>query len=447
MNDWFEAEQRLERAQQLCESHRWDEAVLEIEAAIALNPNNSSWHAQHGFLLDELERPEEAIDAFERAIELERGDRDVLMGLGVALARVGRLVRALEIFEEIGHRYPDFEPSYCFRIRVFAKLGRHEQAEEMFYQAQEFATDCPQCFYHVGMSLAARGKTERALFCFRRALELEPSFPSVNEQIAKVYRETGELEKAREYMLAELREAPGDTEVLLELAEIAVESGNPESAIDRLGQILELDPEHSAARFQLGEVLLATGEPARALECLEAARTELPERSYDIELRMGEAHLRLGQFRAARRCIEAALSEVADQPQALMLLGDALLADRKFADAANCFRKVLAQDNESATAHQCLAVCLIRTGRCEAGLDHFAEAIRCRPDYIQAIQNAVLAYLHLRRWSEARAMLERGLRVDPDNRILTLLKRRWLRVRAHYMLRRLLRPVRFLFRR
>ena len=123
------------------------------------------------------------------------------------------------------------------------------------------------------------------------------------------------------------------------------------------------------------------------------------------------------------------------------------MARRKVGAAGNCFRKGLAQDNESARAHQCLAVCLIRTGRCEAGLDHFAEAIRCRPDYIQAIQNAVLAYLHLRRWSEARAMLERGLRVDPDNRILTLLKRRWLRVRAHYMLRRLLRPVLFLFRR
>jgi len=56
MNDWLEAEQRVERAQQLSESHRWAEALTELDAALAIHPTNALWHAQRGYLLEELDR-------------------------------------------------------------------------------------------------------------------------------------------------------------------------------------------------------------------------------------------------------------------------------------------------------------------------------------------------------------------------------------------------------
>ena len=73
MGDWFEAEQRLERTQQLFESQRWAEALAELEAALSINPGKASWHAQHGFLLEELDRLEEAVGAYTRSLELEPG--------------------------------------------------------------------------------------------------------------------------------------------------------------------------------------------------------------------------------------------------------------------------------------------------------------------------------------------------------------------------------------
>ena len=70
MNDWFDAEQRIERAQELSESRHWDEALAEIDAALELNPGNGLWHAHRGFLLDQLERFEEAIDSYAQALAL-----------------------------------------------------------------------------------------------------------------------------------------------------------------------------------------------------------------------------------------------------------------------------------------------------------------------------------------------------------------------------------------
>ena len=98
MNDWLEAEQRIERAQEFSESQRWEEALAELEAALAINPSVAIWHAQRGYLLEELDRPADAVPAYERALELEPGDPDVAMALAVALTRLRRYARALKVF-------------------------------------------------------------------------------------------------------------------------------------------------------------------------------------------------------------------------------------------------------------------------------------------------------------------------------------------------------------
>ena len=107
MSDWFEAEQRAERAQKLCESHRWAEALTEIDAAVAIHPNNATWQAQRGFVLEELGRWEEAADAYQTSLELEAADRDVMLALGSVLLRLERFTQALTIFDELARVYPD----------------------------------------------------------------------------------------------------------------------------------------------------------------------------------------------------------------------------------------------------------------------------------------------------------------------------------------------------
>ncbi|MBI4717497.1 MAG: tetratricopeptide repeat protein [Planctomycetes bacterium] len=439
MNDWFEAEQRVERAQQLTESQRYAEALAELDIALSINPDNAAWHAQRGYLLDELGESADAIGAYERSLALEPGDRDVATALGIGLIQLGRFARAIEIFNEIARLYPEHEAAYCPRISAYAELGQHEKAEEIFYLAQEFNESCPHCFYHMGASLAARGKIERALYCWQRVLELEPGYIGVNGRIAQAYRMQGKLDLAREYFVRELREDPGNTDLLYDLADLTLESGDAAGAAAKFNQILELDPDHSPARFALGSVWLRTGKPDKALECFEALaerdddETDLP----GLELRMGQALLELGRLSEARRYLETAVELEATSVEALMGLGLCLLGDKKPAEAANCFRRVIAQEVRTPFAHHYLGLALFQSGRPESGLDHFLEAIRYKPDFGTAMFNAAVGYLHLGRWREARGMLERAARNNPDNRIVELLRKRLWRYRLRFYARRL----------
>ncbi len=438
MSDWLEAEQRIERAQQFSESEQWAEALAELDVAISINPTNALWHAQRGFLLEELDRLPEATRAYARSIKLDPGDRDVALALGMVLSHQGRFARAIGVFEELSKQYPDFEPAYCHRIHAYAELGRHELAEEMFYLAQDLDDACPHCFFHIGDSLFTRRQTDRAIYCWERVLDLAPGFVGVNQRIGRAYRASGQLDRARDYFLREVREDPGNTDLLFELAELAIESKQFATATAKFEQIIELEPQHLPARFALGKLWLRRGDPARALACFEAVGTIAggdPCLS-EFEWWFGEALLRLGRPADARPHLEIAAAKDPGNSDVAMLLGDALLAVECPADAADCCRRVLAADPDNPFAHHKLAVCLTRLGRDTDAVDHFHSAIRAKPDLGVAMYNAARAHVRLGQWKEARSMLRRAVETDPENQGARRLRNRLWRYHVLHHLRR-----------
>ncbi len=442
MNDWLEAEQRVERAQQLSESQRWEEALAEIDVALWINPNNAAWHAHRGFILEELDSTEDAAKAYEAAYELDPSDRDVAVALGGTLARLDRFARALEVLDQLSRLYPDFEPAYCHRIGIYGELGRHDQAEEMFYLAQELNDSCPHCFFYMGTSLAARKQFDRAIYCWERVLDLVPDYIGVNRGIAQAYRAQGHLDRARESYLREIRDDPGNTDLLFELAEMFRESGQIATAAAKFAQIVELDPEHAQAHFALGKIQLLRGQPGQALACFEmAGKLSAPDPDpVGFDAKVGEAFLRLGRYAAARERLEVAVENDPGNLAPLIMLGDCLLAGGKVEDAADAFRRALAVDPDNAFAHQELGLCLVRQGHYGAGLEHCLHAVRAKPDFVAAMHTATLAHLRLAQWREARSMLRRALYHHPQNPVLRQLKKRLWQYRMRHYLTKLVKP-------
>lgn len=427
MNDWFEAEQRVERAQQLSESHCYAEALAELDVALSINPNNALWHAQRGYLLEELDRTGDAVEAYQRSLQLEAGDQDVSLALGTALAHLGKYSQALSVFEELARLYPDLEPTYCNRIMVYSELGRHERAEEMFYLAQELDAECPHCFYHMGGSLAARELYDKAIYCWERVLELESGYIGVNRRIAQAYEAKGELERAREYYLRELRDDPGNTDLLFELAELTLASGKLSAAAAKFEQIIELDPDHAAAHFALGTVLLQLGQPRAALEALESAATvaEPGDTLHGLDARAGEALFQLGEFPEARARLAKAVEQSPSDPRLGILLGDVNFKMKKSDVASECYRRVLAMDPANAIAHYRLGLCLLDAGRAADALRHELDAIHARADFVEAMYAATLALLELGQWKKARIMADRAIKLHATPEILALRARLW----------------------
>ncbi|NOT00096.1 MAG: tetratricopeptide repeat protein [Phycisphaerales bacterium] len=437
MSDWFEAERRAERAQQLSEARRWAEALSELEAALEIIPGNAMWLGHRGFLLDQLDEFELAVEAYALALERDPDDRDLLLALAIDQLRVGRVDESLASFHRVTELHPDFEPGYCYQISAYAELGDHEKAEETFYVARQLRAECPFCYYHMALSLNDRGDHRRAIHCLERVLRIDPQFEGVRGLIAQAYRGLNDVEKARENYLIAIREDPGDVDLMSEFGDLLLESGDADGAAAKFRHVLELSTDHIDARFGLGRAALALDKLDTASEAFEHVRTVEPD--YEgLDLHLGTVCLRQGRWDKARDHLAIAAADDPDDVQAQLLLGNCQLQLRRPAEAAEAFRRAITLDPMLANAHHNLGVCCFLLDKHDEGIEHCRKAIELKPDYLMAIVKTTLAYQRIGRFREARTMITYGLKVDPENAMFAQLRKRLWRVRLRYAFRRML---------
>jgi tetratricopeptide (TPR) repeat protein len=423
LEDWLRAEDCYERAQRFSESQRWIDALRELDRALEIHPDNGVWHGNRGFVLDQLQRYDDAIESYAAALEIDPHDRETNVALGIDLARVQRHAEALKVFEHVASEHSEYEPAYCHRIHVFAQLGQHEDAEQMFYLAQQLDDRCPHCFYHMGASLLARGLTDRAIFCFEQTLEHCPEYPDVRRQLADAYRAKGNVPKARELYLAELRHQLGDTQLLCDLADLELEAGDQTAAANTCKLVTDLEPRHTGAWFTLGRLALANGDADMAVEHLYKAVAGDPPQP-GVHEKLGAACLRAGRTAAALHHLTIAINENPEDLHAHMAMGNCLLELGKVKRAAEHFERLVELAPELPGPHHNLAVCAYLQGDYEAGVAHCRAALERKPDYVMAMQKLAIGHLHLRQVAQAREWVRRARQLAPDDEGVRRLARR-----------------------
>ena len=121
----------------------------------------------------------------------------------------------------------------------------------------------------------------------------------------------------------------------------------------------------------------------------------------------------------------------------MMLLGDALLATNKASDAADRYRRVLAIDAHNSFAHHKLGICLLKSGRADAALEHCLCAVRGNPGFGGAMFSAAIAHMRLGQWRAARDMLGRAAGALRDDGPVRQIRKRLWRYQLRYYLDRL----------
>lgn len=446
MSDWYDAEQRVERARELFEMEQWSDALIEIDAALDMNPYNAAWHCNRGYILDQLGRLEDAVRSFEQAAELDPNDKEALLALGMDLTRLNRCALALDAFEALQRLDPAFEPSYCQRIVTYAQMGQHDKAEEMFYLAQHLNDTCPDCFYAIGKSLIARDLQDKAVYCLKRCLELDSEYPDVRRTLARIYRCKGDIEAAREFYLAELRQDPGDVELLGEIGEMFLEAGQIPPAGEKFRQMIELEPDNPVGHALNARVALLQSRWNDAIESLETVLS-LDSSWEDVHGLYGDALLHAGRYADAKLQFEVQLFGRADDIAAMMGLGMSLLELGKPQQASQLFAKVLARTPNDPSACYHMAISQFLQGKHHAGIALCLRTIQVDPHHLYALQRLVHGYCHLGRWNQAGKVLDFALKVHPLDPSLSHLKRRWWYNKALWLVRHSISTVARWFRR
>jgi tetratricopeptide (TPR) repeat protein len=163
---------------QQCAIYKDEETLW--RATLAANP--ASWMAHNN--LGKLDRPEEAIAHYSRALELNPRFAEAHNNLAAALMPAGRADEALRHWEtaiEIESRYPDARYNLGSAL---LQLGRTPEAIAQLQVATQLNRKNADAFYNLAAALQQTGRREEAIAHYEHALRLKADDAEVLNNLA-----------------------------------------------------------------------------------------------------------------------------------------------------------------------------------------------------------------------------------------------------------------------
>jgi tetratricopeptide (TPR) repeat protein len=183
--------------------------------------------------------------------------------LGLALHLSGRSERALEAFDKALELNPRYHEAHIHRGIVLNELGRMSEAEEAFKGAAEargaerdgipghHAAKLANHHAHLGEAYAEVGAMAEAIDQYRTALRLGPTFHDLRYRLARMLLEVGRSLEALEELETLAAAKPGAKDVQSTLGLACYVSGETGRAEEIWTALLEQNPDDSRVRAYL----------------------------------------------------------------------------------------------------------------------------------------------------------------------------------------------------
>jgi len=147
-----------------------------FRAAVRLNPNHADSYYNYGVLLIEERKYEEAEAAFKKAVEINPFHSQAWLNLGVMRERQGRLDEALQFYRKAVERQPNFPLAHFHIGRILANQKKYDEAISHFLKTLSPEDDStPAYLYALAAAYARAGNKESALTYGRKARDAAAS--------------------------------------------------------------------------------------------------------------------------------------------------------------------------------------------------------------------------------------------------------------------------------
>src|SRR5262249_27932774 len=154
-----------------------------------------------GGALAEQKKPNDAVTAFKKAIELQPDFAEAYNNLGNALRAQKKLGEAVAAYKKAIDLHPDFAAAYNNLSNALReqkkKLG---EAATAYKKAIELNPDLAEVYYNLGITLAHQKKLEEAVTAYKKAIHLSPDLAEAHCNLGHVLRDQGQFAEALTYL-------------------------------------------------------------------------------------------------------------------------------------------------------------------------------------------------------------------------------------------------------
>jgi len=403
-----------------------------VLSAVPKNGRSAKLYSALGYTYEQQKQYKNAIDAYRHSIELDRDNLDAIRGLAENLLNDGQSDAALEQYKVIADANPEDAQTYVRIAEIYRKEGKFDLALDNLKKAESMVQDSVEVPYNIASIYQAEGRYDEAIPIMKDLLKksekpdgaysgaAKSNLAVFLERLGTIYRDQGNYQAANE-TFHQMIALGGDENVergYQQIIDTWREAKEWQKATDVAKEAVQKVPNSRDLKMVLAAQQADMGETDKALKDVQALlKGDAEDRQVYITL--AQMNTRLHRFSDAEQALDKAeqlSTKEEDKAYVWFLRGSTYERQKRYPDAEEQFKKVLASDPTHASALNYLGYMLAdQNMQLEEALGYIKRAVDLDPANGAYLDSLGWAYFRLGKYDLAEEnLLKASQKINTD---------------------------------
>src|SRR6266404_6403138 len=406
----------------------------QVLSAVPDAARSAKLYSALGYTYEQQKQYKNAIEAYRHAIELDRDNLDAIRGLAQNLLNDGQTDAALDQYKVIADANPEDAQTYVRIAEIYRKQGKFDTALEQLKKAETMVQDSIEVPYNIAAIYQAQGRFDEAAQVLKdllkKAEKADPATYTAGEKsnravflerLGTVYRDQGNNQAAIDTFRQVIALGGDDNgeRGYQQIIDTWREAKEWQKATDAAKEATQKLPNSRELKMVLAAQQADMGNPDPALKDVQAMlKGDAQDRGVYITL--AQMNTRLKRYTDAEQALDKAeqLSTKQDDKESIWFLrGSSFERQKRYADAEQQFKKVIASDPQHAMALNYLGYMLAdQNTKLDEAFGYIKRALDIDPTNGAYLDSIGWAYFRLGKYELAEESLVKAsqkINTDP----------------------------------
>ena len=399
--------------------------AAEVLSNVPDSSRSAKLYSVLGYTYEQQKDYKKAIDAYRKAIALDRDNLDAIRGLAQNLMNDGQTDAALEQYKVIADANPEDPQTHLRMAEIYRKQGKFDLALDNLKAAQSVVPDSMEVPYNMAVIYQAQGQYDEAAQTLQDLLKKTEkadgkySKDEINnralflERLGTIYRENNNSQLAVDTFRKMLDLGDDNAERgYQQIIDTYREAKEWQKATDVAKEAVAKLPNDPDLKMVYAGQLADMGKPEEGLQQVKSLLSGNPEKDRAVYITLAQMYGRLKRWPEAEQALDqAAQLSVKDEDKEYVqfLRGSTYERQKKYEQAEDVFRKVLANDPENAAVLNYLGYMLADRGqKLDEALVMIQKAVDLEPANGAYLDSLGWAYFKLGKYEQAEDNLTKA---------------------------------------
>jgi tetratricopeptide (TPR) repeat protein len=407
--------------------------ATQVLAAVPDAARSAKLYSALGYTYEQQKQYKNAIESYRHAIELDRDNLDAIRGLAQNLLNDGQTDAALEQYKVIADANPEDAQTYVRIAEIYRKQGKYDTALENLKKAETMVQDSIEVPYNISAIYQAQGRYDEAAQVMKDLLKKSEKADGATytqgektnravflERLGTIYRDQGNNQAAND-TFRQIIALGGDDNMergYQQIIDTWREAKEWQKATEVAKEATEKLPNSRDLKMVLAAQQADMGNPDRALKDVQGMLKGVPE-DRGVYITLAQMNTRLKRYPEAEQALDKAeqLSTKQDDKEYIWFLrGSTFERQKRYADAEQQFKKVIASDPQHAQALNYLGYMLADQNiKLDEALGYIKRAIDIDPTNGAYLDSIGWAYFRLGKYEMAEeSLIKASQKINTD---------------------------------